>query len=134
MSTVSMICVEDVEKTSELLQHLFNWTSVHGGKEFDDLVDKNNRSVLWLHDFDSDDHGRFRGAKNSERGVGSTIYVLVDDVEKTYSKCQVSTKTDAIEMVEELFLNTNAKFREFTIKIKDGYQFTACERGPYLKV
>ncbi len=133
MSTVSMICVADVEATSELLQSLFNWTSAHGGKEFDDLVDKNGRSVLWLHDFDSDDHGRFRGAENKERGVGSSIYVLVDDIDETHLKC-TNAPDSSLVFIEALHLNANAKFREFTIKISDGYQFTACEKGPYLNI
>lgn len=130
MSTVPIICVEDVEQTSNLLQKLFDWKSEHGGPEFDDLVDKNGRSVLWLHDFDSDHHPRFHGAESKEKGVGLSIYVLVDDIEKTYAKCQDAD----VEIVEALFFNENPQFREFTIKIKDGYQFTACEQGPYLKI
>ncbi len=132
MSTVSIIAVEDVEATSLVLQELFDWKSSHGGPEFDDLVDKNNRSVLWLHSFEADDHKRFRGAKNKERGVGSSLYVLVEDIEATYVKAQ--SKLESISIVEELFLNTNAQFQEFTFKLKDGYQFTACEKGPYLKI
>lgn len=36
--------------------------------------------------------------------------------------------------VEDLFFNKNAQFQEFTFKIKEGYQFTACERGPYMSI
>ena len=130
MSTVPMICVDDVEATSKLLQKLFGWKSEHGGSEFDDLADKKGRSVLWLHDMDSNHHARFKDADKKTKGIGLSVYVLVDDIEKTYSRCQ---KAD-VEVVEELFRNENAQFREFTIKIKDGYQFTACEKGPWLKI
>jgi hypothetical protein len=130
MSTVPIICVQDVEKTSKLLQNLFNWKSNHGGPEFDDLADKSGRSVLWLHDFDSDHHPRFKGAGKKPMGIGASIYVLVDDLDAAYKRCQ---KAD-VSIVEELAMNENAQFREFTLKIKDGHQFTACEQGPYLNI
>lgn len=130
MSTVPIICVESVEKTSELLQELFDWKSEHGGSHFDDLVDDKHRSVLWLHDFDSDHHSRFDGVGSKPLGVGFSVYVLVKDIEKTYERAKVLEQ----EIIEELHMNENAKFREFTLKIREGYQFTACEKSEWLKI
>ena len=130
MSTVPIICVEDVEKTSKLLQKIFSWESQHGGSHFDNLVDHEGKSALWLHDLDVHEHARFKGVKQKSRGVGVSIYVLVSDLEKVYKSC----KRSKLEIVEELFFNENAQFREFTIKIKEGYCFTVFERSSWVNL
>lgn len=112
------------------MQYIFDWKSAHGGNEFDDLIDKKGRSVLWLHDFDYEDHPRFRGADVKDKGVGLSIYALVENLDQVYKRCQ----EHELEIIEELHLNPNAKFREFTFKLKEGYQFSACEKGPYLNI
>lgn len=130
MSTVPMICVKDVEKTSKLLQSLFSWKSSHGGKEFDDLVDDEDRSVLWLHHLSSHDHPRFKDVEQKSKGVGLAIYVVVPDIDKVYS----STKQRKLKVVEELATNQNAGFREFTLQITDGYMFSVCEKSQWFKI
>jgi hypothetical protein len=103
MSSVPIICVQDVEKTSKLLQNLFNWKSNHGGPEFDDLADKKGRSVLWLHDFDSDHHPRFKGAGKKAMGIGVSIYVLVDDLveDRRFELLTVDAKHSQVRFIGE---------------------------------
>jgi hypothetical protein len=119
-----------VEQTSSVLQKLFDWKSEHDGNQFDDLVDGKGRSVLWLHDLYSDHHPRFAGAAQGPRGIGLSIYVLVKDIEETYARANELY----LDVVEPLHFNENARFREFTFKIDDGYQFTACEKSEWLKI
>lgn len=122
--------MKNVEETSKTLQNLFDWTSEHGGSHFDDLVDRKGRSVLWLHDFNSDHHPRFKEVELKARGIGVSIYVLVKNIDETSAKSQ---KLD-LKIVEELHMNENARFREFTLQIEDGYFFTVCEKSDWLKI
>jgi len=130
LSTVPIICVKDVEKTSKLLQLLFGWKSEHGGPHFDDLVDEQQRSVLWLHDSNVHQHPRFAAVGQAPLGVGVSIYVKVKDIEWTFEQAKKLGQT----IVEPLHFNENAQFREFTIKLADGYHFTVCEKNEWLKI
>ncbi|MCO4754486.1 MAG: hypothetical protein KC478_08380 [Bacteriovoracaceae bacterium] len=124
MSTIPIITVRDVEQTSTMLQQLFNWKSEHGGAEFDALIDSKGNSTLWLHHLDTQEHPRFKGSESSSKGLGWSLYVSVQDLDKVYKKA----KKFNCEIIEEPFLNENAGFREFTLKIADGYQFSVYQK------
>ena len=120
---VGIIAVRDVIKTSKLLTKLFNWKSLHGGEEFDILMNQDNIPTLLLHDFDAHEHKRFKGINRKSIGTGHSLYVFVDDLTKTYQ----AVKRRKLEIVEPLFLNENSRAREFTFKLQEGYQFSVCE-------
>ncbi len=124
---VTIIAVRDVSKTSKLFSTLFNWKSTHGGNEFDILVDENNIPSLLIHDFNTDEHRRFKGL-NRRLGVGLSIYVFVDDIDSIYKK----VKRKKLEIIEPLLLNDNSQAREFTFKISEGYQFSVCDSSHWL--
>lgn len=130
MTSVAIICVADVKKTSTLLQKLFQWERTHGGKEFEDLVDRKGKSALWLHSLDSQHHLRFRRAKKGPRGIRIAIYCVVDDIDKTYK----TVRRYKLEIIEEIFYNENADFHEFTFQLKEGYFFTVCEKSNWTNI
>jgi hypothetical protein len=124
-----MICVADVEATSRLLQKLLGWKSEHGGAEFDTLVDDSGRAVLWLHDLDEHHHPRFAGVRRGTKGRGVDIYVQVKDLAAVLAR----VKRAKLEIVEAMRHNPNARFNEFTFLLPDGYLFTCCDLGPWVK-
>ena len=125
---VGIIAVRDVIKTSKLLTKLFSWKSVHGGAAFDILMTENNVPTLMLHDFDADEHPRFKGVNRKSLGVGQSLYVFVDGVKS----CHQKVKRRKLPIVEPLFENPNSGAWEFTFQIDDGHQFSVCETDAWL--
>jgi hypothetical protein len=125
---VGIIAVKDVVKTSQLLVKLFGWKSMHGGYEFEILMDKKNVPMLMLHEFSAHEHQRFKGITNKTRGIGHSTYVFVKDFDEVYKKvCRRKMK-----IIEPLFTNENSEAREFTFQIEDGFQFTVCDLDKWL--
>ena len=126
--SVGIIAVRDVIKTSKILTKLLDWKSVHGGSEFDILINKQNIPALMLHDFDAHEHERFKGIKRKSKGIGQSFYVFVEDIKKAYQMA----KRRKLDIVEALFLNQNSGVREFTFCLEEGYQFSVCESDEWL--
>ena len=126
--SVGIIAVRDVVKVSKLMTKLFDWKSVHGGKEFDILMNQDSIPTLLLHEFEAHDHNRFKGIKRKTIGAGQSIYVFVDDLKKTYQM----VKRRKLEIVEPLFFNQNSQASEFTFKLDEGYQFSVCDTDNWL--
>ena len=51
-----IIAVNNVETSSKWYQSVFNFSSKHGGKEFDMLVNKGDEVMLCLHKWGEHDH------------------------------------------------------------------------------
>jgi len=51
-----IIAVKDVEQSSKWYQILFDCKSIHGGKEFDVLVDEHDEVIICLHKWDEHEH------------------------------------------------------------------------------
>jgi len=120
---VGIIAVKDVVKTSKLLVGLFDWKSMHGGSEFDILMNKKNVPTLMLHEFSAHEHQRFKGIKNKSRGIGQSTYIFAENIDEIYKK----VRSQKLRLIEPIFLNENSRAREFTFQIVEGYQFSVCE-------
>ena len=101
---------------------------MHGGREFDILMDQKNIPMLMLHELTTHEHKRFAVIKRKMRGVGQATYVFSKDFDRIYRKIRRRN----LEIVEPVFLNENSGSREFTFKLKDGYQFTVCDKDGWL--
>jgi|GEM_PF-1012303 len=125
---VGIIAVKDVVKTSKLLIAVFGWKSMHGGSDFEILMNQRNTPMLMLHEFSAHEHRRFKGIKNKSLGIGQATYVFAKDFDEVLKK--VSRRK--LKIVEPPFLNENSEAREFTFQIEDGYQFTVCDADQWL--
>ncbi|MEM7179553.1 MAG: hypothetical protein AAF518_01475 [Spirochaetota bacterium] len=126
---IAIMAVRNVEKTSQLLINLLNWKSMHGGSEFDILMDQNNVATLLLHAFESHDHKRFNGIHNHTIGIGISLYVFPEkDISEVYEK----VKEQNLQIIEPLFENANSKAKEFTFKLSEGHQISVCDTGQWI--
>ena len=125
---VGIVAVKDVVGTSKLLSALFGWKSMHGGREFEILMDAKNVPMLMLHEFSAHEHRRFAGIRKQARGVGQSTYVFSTAIALLYEK----VRRRKLKVIEPLFRNENSEAREFTFQIPDGYQFTVCDADSWV--
>ena len=121
--TLPILCVRGVSETSKLMSEIFGWKSAHGGEEFDEIVDAGNQRTLWLHRVDAPEHARFQDNELGGFGRGFAIYVFVDDIDAIYAR----VKERGLRLLEDLAVNPNAGFREFTFAEENGYKFSVAE-------
>jgi hypothetical protein len=121
--TIPILCVRSVSETSNLLAAVFDWRQAHGGEEFGELYDQSNERALWLHALDAHEHARFQDNHLGGFGRGFAIYVFVDDIDAVYARM----KEHGLQLVEDLAVNPNAGFREFTFIEENGYKFSVAE-------
>lgn len=122
--TLPILCVRSVSATSKLMAEVFGWRETHGGEEFGELCDHNDERGLWLHALDAHEHARFRNNSLGGFGRGMAIYVFVDDIDAVYARVQERE----LQLIEDLAVNPNAGFREFTFTEENGYMFSVAER------
>lgn len=122
-ATLPILCVRVVSETSKLLCDVFGWKSAHGGEEFDELVDRDKQRALWLHGIDAHEHNRFHDNHLGGFGRGFALYVFVDDIDAVYARA----KEHGLPLLEDLAVNPNAGFREFTFSEENGYKFSVAE-------
>ena len=121
--TLPILCVRSVSQSSQLLAEVFGWREAHGGEEFGELYDQKNERALWLHAIEAHEHTRFQDNHLGGFGRGLAIYVFVDDIDSVYAR----TKERGLPIVEDMAVNPNARFREFTFAEENGYKFSVAE-------
>lgn len=121
MSTMTMLAVNDVEKSSQWLQRVFGWKSNHGGPHFEELVNSDKSPLLMLHHLDADEHPQLKNLDEGNLGIGVTVYVNVPNLNETFEKA----KGAEAKILDEPHFNELAHQHEFSFKDINGYTFTA---------
>lgn len=121
-----IIAVKDVPSSSQWYQNLFNCRSIHGGNEFDVLVDDQEQVILCLHKWDEHEHPSLSNASDTA-GNGLLLYFRtdqLDSIRQNIDKHQINIETDVA-------INPNSHKKEFTLIDPDGYHLTIAEYHTY---
>jgi len=121
-----IIAVKDVEASSAWYQAVLGCSSMHGGKEFDILVNDDGEVLLCLHQWAAHGHPTMQDASITP-GNGLILY---------FRTGQMNTLRANVEQLnwpveEEIHLNTNSTKREFSLRDPDGYYLTITEYHEY---
>ena len=122
MKTDPIIAVKHVPASSRWYQRVFGCSSMHGGEEFDILVDEDGDVILCLHPWGVDDHPTMKDPSVAA-GNGLILYFRTSRMEEIRN--QVDALGYAVE--KEIELNGNSRMREFSIRDPDGYYLTISE-------
>ena len=87
MKVDPIIAVKDVEASSKWYQSVFGLRSMHGGNEFDILVDKKDEVLLCLHKWGEHDHPTMQ-TSNMTTGNGLILYFRTENLEQIREKFQ----------------------------------------------
>ena len=121
-----IIAVADVEKSSAWYQAVLGCRSMHGGKEFDILVDANGDVLLCLHRWGAHGHLTMQDASIIP-GNGLILYFRTHDMEGIRANAErMKWPVD-----QEIHLNTNSTKREFSLRDPDGYYLTITKYHEY---
>ena len=126
IKTDPIIAVQDVESSSKWYQALLGCKSIHGGKEFDILVDEKGEVLFCLHKWGIGDHPTMVDATISP-GNGLILYFRTEDLDQKRKNAEVLEAT----IEEDLHLNPNSHNREFSLRDPDGYFLTLTEYHNY---
>lgn len=121
-----IIAVKDVSKSSKWYQDIFGLRSMHGGNEFDILVDKNNEIVLCLHKWGEHDHPTMK-TSNMKGGNGLILYFRTENIEQI----RENLKTLNYQVEQEIELSPNSRRKEFSFRDLDGYYITVADYHEY---
>lgn len=126
IKTDPIIAVKDVEQSSIWYQTLLGCKSIHGGVEFDILVEENNEVVICLHKLGGQEHPTMVDHKIAP-GNGLILYFRTDEMETIRRNAEKAG--NAIE--KEIHVNQNTNKREFSLRDPDGYYLTITEYHNY---
>jgi len=121
-----ILAVNDVEKSAQWYQSVFDWKSIHGGKTFDVLTDQEGEVMLCLHKWGEHDHPSMISPGLSV-GNGLILYFRtskIDEIRKNIT--ELAYAVDA-----EIDLNPNSGMKEFSLKDVDGYSLIISEYHEY---
>lgn len=121
-----IIAVKDVEASSRWYQAVLGCRSMHGGKEFDILVTKNDEVLLCLHQWEAHRHPTMADPTITP-GNGLILYFRTDNMDTI--RQNVERIGGAVE--EEIHLNPNSTKKEFSLRDPDGYYLTITEYHTY---
>ena len=126
IKTDPIIAVQDVEKSSAWYQDLFQCKNIHGGSEFDVLVDDNNQVILCLHRWGAHEHPTLKD-NTIEAGNGLILYFRTNNIDEIRERARELMLT--VEL--EIEVNPNSGKREFSLRDPDGYYLTIAEYHQY---
>ena len=126
IKTDPIIAVRDVEESSKWYQSLLGCKSMHGGKEFDVLVDEKMEVVLCLHLWGSHEHPTMENQEITP-GNGLIIYFRTDGMDAIYKHA----KELKYDIEEDIHQNPNTRKREFSLRDLDGYYLTITDYHKY---
>jgi len=126
MKVDPIIAVKDVEQSSLWYQSIFNWKSMHGGNDFDILVNAENKVMLCLHKWGEHQHPTMI-EPTEQPGNGLILYYRTRDIEEVYNKVQLRK----FKLAGEFRLNQNSGKKEFSLRDPDGYYVTISEYHEY---
>ena len=114
-----IIAVADVEASSKWYQSIFALRSMHGGSEFDVLVDANDEIFLCLHKWGEHNHPTLTHA-NVTPGNGLILYF------RSHQMNEIRERVKSLEypVDKEIALNPNSDRKEFSLRDPDGYYLT----------
>ena len=121
-----IIAVRDIEASSKWYQSIFNWRSLHGGKEFEILVDENDEVLICLHQWENHGHPTMKNLIITP-GNGLILYFRTENM--PIIRQNAEKLGCAIE--EDIHLNTNSLKMEFSLRDPDGYYITITEFHKY---
>lgn len=111
-----IIAVNDVELSSAWYQSVFGCKSLHGGKEFDILVDESKEVLICLHKWGEHGHPTMAD-KNITVGNGLILYLRT----KAIRTIRENVEKSGTRIEEDIHLNTNSNRMEFSLRDPDGY-------------
>lgn len=126
MKVDPIIAVKDVEISSNWYQSVFDLRSLHGGHEFDVLVDKNDEVSLCLHKWGEHNHPTMQ-ISNITPGNGLILYFRTGNIERI----RESLRAMNYNLEEEIQLSPNSRRKEFSFRDPDGYYLTIAEFHKY---
>lgn len=116
IKNVPIIGVQDVVKSSEWYQQLFNCKSGHGGDAFEMLHDKEDHLFLCLHKWGEHEHPTLSSSEITP-GNGLVLYLTVQDLQSTWENAQQLNA----QIEEPIALNPNSGKEQFSLRDLDGY-------------
>lgn len=121
-----IIAVNDVKSTSKWYQSVFGLRNIHGGNEFDVLVDDHDNILLCLHAWGEHGHPTMQNL-DGDIGNGLILYFRTKDLQQTRERLR-----DLKYGVErEIEWNPNALRHEFSFRDPNGYYVTVSEFHEY---
>jgi hypothetical protein len=121
-----IIAVKNVERSSGWYQSIFGCKSLHGGKEFDILVNENGEVLICLHQWGDHGHPTMID-QNITPGNGLILYFRTENMK--LMRQNVDKIGASVE--EDIHLNTNSNKMEFSLRDPDGYYLTITEFHTY---
>jgi predicted enzyme related to lactoylglutathione lyase len=122
----TIIAVTDIKASSNWYQSLFNWKSLHGGKNFDVLIDENDEISLCLHRWGQDEHPTMTNPDITP-GNGLILYFRTENMHSIWQNAEKL----GCPIEEDIHLNDNSGKMEFSLKDPDGYYLTVTEFHKY---
>lgn len=126
INTDPIIAVKNVVSSSEWYQQLLGCRSMHGGSEFDILVDENENVLLCLHQWGTHAHPTMQNPKVTP-GNGLILYFRTDNM--TTIRANAEQLSATIE--KDIHVNENSTKKEFSLRDPDGYYLTITEYHVY---
>ena len=117
MQPQPLIAVRDVEASSRWYQRLLGCKSGHGGTEYEQLVDREGKLILQLHDWDAHEHPYMGNPAARPYGNGVLLWFQVEDFGVAVDRARALTA----EILEGPRVNPNANHREIWVRDPDGY-------------
>ncbi len=121
-----IIAVKNVVESSKWYQDIFGFRSMHGGSEFDILVDRNEEVILCLHKWGEHNHPTMQ-TSNMIGGNGLILYFRTDNMEQIRENLRESS----YKIEREVELSPNSRRKEFSLRDPDGYYITIAEFHKY---
>ena len=121
-----IIAVSDVPETSKWYQAVFDCCSIHGGDEFDVLVDSDNEILICLHKWEAHGHPTMQN-KDLTPGNGLILYFRTEKMDHI----RKNVRDLGYSVEKEIQMNPNSGQREFSVIDPNGYYLTISEYHSY---
>lgn len=116
MQLAPLICVHDVELSSEWYQRLLGCKSGHGGTQYERLT-SNGKLVLQLHNwYEEHQHGKLGEPELRPYGNGVLLWFELEDYEAAVQRATEMR----VDVIKESHLSENMNW-EFWLHDLDGY-------------
>ena len=120
----TLIAVRDVEASSRWYRALLGVSSGHGGPLYERLVGPDGDFLMQLHAWDEEEHPNLRHADSAPVGHGVLLWFRVDDFDAAVANARRIGAT----IVQDVFLNPNARQREIWLQDPDNYVVVIASR------
>jgi catechol 2,3-dioxygenase-like lactoylglutathione lyase family enzyme len=123
MRVQPLIAVRDVAASSRWYQELLGCESGHGGSEYERLV-KDGELILQLHAWGAHDHPNPGDPDAAPNGYGELLWFQTDALEAAVA----GARALGADIIQELFVNPNARHLECWMRDPDGYVVVLASR------